>query len=106
MTAAQTVIDILDWLFGASDETTQEFAEPTIIAGDVFYWNDYEVEVVSIEETCPFAVCPVEWEVWGTEGAWAYVVATDNGIDAKSAMSRTRAEYVPYDFLVMLALEA
>ena len=105
MTAAQIAIDILDWLFGATDEATQELATPTIVVGDKFDWHTYEVEVVSIEETCPYAVCPIEWEVWGTEGEWAYVVATDYGIPATSAMTRSRAEYVPVDFLVMIALE-
>jgi hypothetical protein len=105
MTATQIALDWIEKLFGVADEATPEFTEPTILVGDEFYWNDYEVEVVSIEETCPFAVCPIEWEVWGTEGAWAYVVAVDNGIPATSAMSRRRAEYVPLDFLTMISLE-
>lgn len=106
MTAANLIEFWLEQLFGHADEQTQEFAESTILVGDILYWNDIEVEVVSIEETCPYTVCPIEWEVWGTEGAWAYVVATDKGIDPKSTMSRTRAEYVPVDFLIMLTLEA
>lgn len=109
MNVSQTARTFWDSIFGSDYEAYSPY--PTILEGDKFYSESIEYTVEAIVENSPFVVAPEEWAAWGNSGCWCYVVARDLALEAipakqRPAVSCSFAEYVPYDFLVMLALEA